>query len=1428
MISILVLFILVTSLISGTTSPPLDHATVFSIGVQLEIDPTHLKTSKIALLDPFYHAEEYLLDSMDVSLWGDKTTILHSSSVRQHPNSQQKARKEFYIQTNLISAIFLISNTSIFLSDIHFDCGKEGISLSKISSSTLALKTCSIVSNSQASPFVLFATLGRDETSVSLIDTTHTSSSPHTLLPLGIFGELTPPPSDHSRHGSTRPLHSIHCVSMSLSDCTLLRGTGPLMDFSSVPSDSGDFRTTEIGVETFLVAGSFRNVTSSPSQNVPRSSLFSQKIIGTSVTHSNNHLTGTTSLDMNRGGDLLCQNSSFSHCDSSLEPSEGPHYALQHRSSSDTQYHFDSSTTASEIIFTRCTFHTMIQSEQGSAIYHDDAPSSLSISECSFARVLSTKAFGGAVSFYHSAANYPFTLTSSSFVNCSCYEFGRSVGVRFATTATISSSFFQNSTVTRPHAAGGGMAFVNVTSIIISNSVFQHCYAGEGGQGGGALFFQSCISLRMASAQFRENYGYYGNDFYSFNFTVAALRPNVTNCDSTSGNASCYFYVAGGGIDNSVIPQTTTNRTLRSIEARLEPDGVSATLLATVSDVVEGMMLVLVDNSELEGETTSNSAPKIQRLLAFPFPFPYKSTTSSFTAACGDWEILQHGETYSVIGQSINGTNLTSNSLTLVMPFRSQFNRVVCRTGAGLDHAWLCLVGKSIFAGTYDFQIEGIDNFQLSVSFDGLTEGETLDMVSTEVSISLFGEGSKFSPNTQYEVNLVMKEGSSEPVFLDPSRLLFTTPDPPRLTNVGEVRFTDDSKSTIEIDLVCLGLPSSADTLVVSSANGTKISLSVEWSDSSSGKATAVVYSLRESEIELKFGQTYTISSLTSTDGVSAIFIAPLTFQTPADPARIVSVSAALNDQRTHVVVTMRGRALPSDSFSMSLSELPSETFTGSQKSIEIVEFEISLDSNTTPHLDYDTVYTLQALSSDGIHILLNAGMKFDVPSRALVVIVSGSGSNDITFCGTHQKPCLSISVGWERDPSEQADREVVVQIDKQAGFGGGVEVGKMSLTIVRMFGRKGEIVVEEEISTPKGKEGLLMVSGGEVILSALSLSLPSFTHTLSSTHPLFVIGGSGKCSIEQVRISGIDGEHIGMGLCGLVSGHLSFSDISIKACSFRDGVSLISHSEPSNELAMILSDVVVENCTVLNAPLLLFHSTHPSSSFSLANSQFVSTRMTKSSSSQTAKGLVTISTTQTKIEFVGCVFVDCGSLEQNDVLCGTALHIDIGSSSTNTASSSISTSMSSINTDSPSIGVGSSRWEVSLDSCLFVNNSGVGSGDSSGGVWISCGDRLCLISFTDSWFEEDLASTALKRNAHGRIVLVEQTKKRRVVHGGSESRAAVVVERGRLVPQIIRKSSIFSNCRLVVRSSQPSSFRIHTQSDALRSLSLGAVHSSH
>ncbi|KAK2942675.1 hypothetical protein BLNAU_22402 [Blattamonas nauphoetae] len=81
----------------------------------------------------------------------------------------------------------------------------------------------------------------------------------------------------------------------------------------------------------------------------------SQTILRSSVTLSTNHLYGTTCIDMNLGGRLLCSNTSFSHCHSSLEPSStSPDFSLQHKTGTG-RFQFGGTDT-DDITFRRCTF----------------------------------------------------------------------------------------------------------------------------------------------------------------------------------------------------------------------------------------------------------------------------------------------------------------------------------------------------------------------------------------------------------------------------------------------------------------------------------------------------------------------------------------------------------------------------------------------------------------------------------------------------------------------------------------------------------------------------------------------------------------------------------------------------------------------------------------------------------------------------------------------------------------------------------------------------------------------------------------------------------------------------------------------------------------------------------------------------------------
>ncbi|KAK2954928.1 hypothetical protein BLNAU_10067 [Blattamonas nauphoetae] len=909
-----------------------------------------------------------------------------------------------------------------------------------------------IISNCESSPFVVSHAGDGYGTSLSVIDSSYTSSSSSTLLPLGMML-----PSPQSSSAETTDDHwvtplAIRSVSLSLSNTRLVVGTGPLFDFG---------------------------------------------IVSSSVELSTNHFFGTTIVDMNVGGDLLCSNSSFRHCHSSLIPSSThPTYILQHRSLSETHYIFDSSTPSSAIVFQRCTFHSMFAHEFDCIITLLYTPSSLAISECSFAEIQTSCSVGGIISFVHSTPLAPFSIEGCSFLKCSALATGGCVHVNSSTTATASSCYLENIKGVYSSITGGGFFFAQVPHTHVSNSVFDEC-GGKPVRGiGSGVAFMLVPSLKLDSLRFRtQNAPNCSDVHFERSGTLGTLLPNVTNCDSTAMSPRCIIenYPVSETAD-ILIPQPASNRTLRSIQTSLEDDGISATLLATTSGAVKGTMLVLVDNSANFESRDDSSPPAIQRLLSFPFPS--LATTSSLTVTCGDWEVLQLGQTYSIIGSSINGTNLSSSSPTFDTPNPSRIVAIVCRSGTALNHAWLGLVGRGVDAGTYTFEIVGIDDFVVSVYFDGSTEVGTQNMFSTEVSVSLFGEGSKFSPNEQYEVNKVTKEGSNEPVFLCPSRLLFTTPNPPRLTEIGEVKFTDEKNETVEIPLIGAELPDSSYTLVVSSSTGAQVPLTAVFSDSSNGKATAVVSSSDGSGVDLLLGESYSIISLTNTDD-TLIWLAPLSFTVPSIHL-VSSVVLLPNSIHTSVAIELEGKGLKLDGmFEVVLSPQFSLLMMFDDPTT-VLSPPILLGRENT--LNFSTKYSLVSITRVGTseEIRVADAVSFTTPSRPRCVRLWVEKNGDTSlFCGGDTLPCCSIDLAWSIGSflkATQITLEVIAAANQTSPI-----VVSSGMSVLFSNGSNSEPTIRFPQSASMGEEkGMIVVRSG-------ILTLDDVTIVIETTSPSFV-----------------------------------------------------------------------------------------------------------------------------------------------------------------------------------------------------------------------------------------------------------------------------------------------------------------------------------
>ncbi|KAK2946166.1 hypothetical protein BLNAU_18910 [Blattamonas nauphoetae] len=803
-----------------------------------------------------YHSEAYIMDSISLSLHGSGTTICHTSSFgkTEKVNDQDSTNHENRNE-NTTPFIFVFSNSTISMSHISLDCGWRGTSVGRISSSRLTIENCPIISNPESSPFVMNNGWDDFGSSIFFVDCCHQSIEKSSLLPLV---SLTPSHITHASHTSNEQKVTstfVSCSGLSLSDAHLVFGSGPLVGFSSSTEPNAGFSNK---LETVLIGSRLVNMTSCEGSGAMNGWSGRQQILGSSVTRSTNHLYGTTCIDMNLGGSLLCSNTSFSHCHSSLEAEfvENKTYTLQHKTGA-TGLKFGSY-ASNNITVTRCTFLDMnATGSTGGAIDHFISPGSLTVTESSFSQCRSSSQ-GGSISFYcKDSARAPFSVSSSLFVDGSA-------------------------------GTGGAIQCSAPTSLPLR-----------------------WIVCCLENAVLRK---------------VETPTPNITNCDSTSDMPNVCFYNLNYDDYGTLIPAVPSTSTASLVEIRssLAADQTSSTIQMRVSNNLDGKMLVVVDNTNNHEPPSDDFPPAIARLLTFDF----SSSTDSApqTVSFGEWEEQQYESDYCVIGASIANTRLSfSSSIALTTPNPPRIVQIVCSLGSGTDHCWLQLKGRTLQNGTYTVKLMNPE-LSFSVEFDGSKVENTSTLISSSHSEACFGTGSKLSFMRKYEVESVTFEGSSDPFFLDPPRLVFTTPaSQPRLISVHMVGFKNNTtKDTVLITFFSFNLPNGEYVLTLLSPTSESVSFTTTVTDGNETPMEAIVFSKDSSDIKLKFGLIYTVKELTSGPTIFLIDKA-LSIEVPAEPKRIEEGRVTLNGPKDEATFRLKGRVLTDGRYTLTLKSVSSE-----------------------------------------------------------------------------------------------------------------------------------------------------------------------------------------------------------------------------------------------------------------------------------------------------------------------------------------------------------------------------------------------------------------------------------------------------------------------------------------------------------------------
>ncbi|KAK2940141.1 hypothetical protein BLNAU_24955 [Blattamonas nauphoetae] len=381
---------------------------------------------------------------------------------------------------------------------------------------------------------------------------------------------------------------SVTSSSSSLRTVHLPHGTGPLFDFGSLSSHPR--LRSSLSINTHLIHSRLVNVSSLTSSCLFGNDLNqqSQQIVGVEVSECSNNLYGTTCRDINDGGSVLFQNSSFSRCSTNLEPSSThPNYTLQHRSGEEQKFFFDWSFDSTSITFTRCSFHTVTSSEGGGAIglQYVSAPSpSANVHSSTVGAQAKTKE-GSCVCVYYTDGQASVSILSCFFSNCTADDHGGTLRLYFGHTQTVSNCVFLSF---GNDASYGGIIYCEnqKTEVHVSHNFFSD---GNGSFGGAVLLkrpkgpasisfcvFRNCHgsfgcschvddtsnSVSISHCDFLECTGSYGGGLYfdDCSSLVTVTDSSFEKCNASTGGAIFINNTASFKLDSLQFASCTSNK----------------------------------------------------------------------------------------------------------------------------------------------------------------------------------------------------------------------------------------------------------------------------------------------------------------------------------------------------------------------------------------------------------------------------------------------------------------------------------------------------------------------------------------------------------------------------------------------------------------------------------------------------------------------------------------------------------------------------------------------------------------------------------------------------------------------------------------------------------------------------------------------------
>ncbi|KAK2958977.1 hypothetical protein BLNAU_5993 [Blattamonas nauphoetae] len=1033
--------------------------------------------------------------SSSLSILGNETRISFGRDVQSN-KSDGPSEKMGEAERN---ALFLFWNSSITLSNLELNCESAGSFVGRVESSSVVVSSSRLISNLDRSPFLV----GRSESgsnSITLIDTSHTSSCHQSLLPLvsvtdEIFCSSSFPshPTTDTAHKSTSATQtlSISGIGLSLSDCDLCLATGPLIGSLRSPADA---QSSKCSIQTQMVGSDLVNMTSSHLKEQPHPDCqvsLSQSMIGTAVSSSTNHLYGTAILDMNSGGSLLCQNSSFLSCLTDLSHPTTP------------STHHPNQAELPLLRFYRSTYKGCNSINSGGAIRSDRTTDSiLLVQECSFDTCYAP--YGGACSLNARKDDPSLTVfDSSSFVGCSGAG-GGSLSISSVATLSITDCVFLGS---EAYIRGGAIdMFIDFALCIrytFTNSLFQNCKStpsSSSGLGGGAIHSRKCTNLEFKYLQFRhcssdQDGGY---DVCVTEAPIPTLDENtVVECDSQSDHLDklLYIYVHPHTDLSHLLKRTFTALEILSLSAT--PVGDTANLVVRVDKAVEGRLLVLLSNVGGERQPGSSGIPNIARLVTFDLS---SSVTGSCSVHFGETGYLQRPlNDFEVTAASLSGHLVSFDGVRLPTP--RTLESVECTMDEGQTSPIVTFRGAKFADGLYKVFLH--DGSFIEVEFSTDADGSLIG----SHNLDEVGDGTKWKEGSVWIVTDMKSVDDPSIRVIVGKTLFFAIPVLPSEVTGVDSPSLNKKKTEVSFEIVGSGFPSLISSVSLKRGERTITATSATMTSSTSISATFAA-SFTEDDNSCAFGEKYTLDSIAASKTIPVPSDTDITIPSPPT---ITSITTGPSSSPNEFVLKMEGTNLPANEvFLAQIDSFAPIRVTMSGDGTNGVSDAIRAGQSHT--FQFDASYTVKTLRKEGDedeHIIFTSS-SFTTPlGPTLTSISCPLSASDPYFVvltvGGNRLPDGQYFVVVQKDSDQPITIEVPIAsnsgMKSLLAFGSGVLEYSGKYSVKQMWSESVEVSVGASASSftvdpaPARIESALCVLSGdsekEAKLTLTGSSLP-------------------------------------------------------------------------------------------------------------------------------------------------------------------------------------------------------------------------------------------------------------------------------------------------------------------------------------------------